>query len=59
MKIYGKNCINEALRAKAKLEKVFLLDSNQKKDVNIIDQLKKNSIPYEIVNKQTMEKLFW
>lgn len=58
MKIYGKNCINEALRAKAKLEKVFLLDSNQKKDVNIIDQLKKNSIPYEIVNKQTMEKLF-
>ena len=58
MKIYGKNCINEALRAKAKLEKVFLLDTNQKKDVNIIDQLNKNSIPYEIVNKQKMEKLF-
>ncbi len=54
MKIYGKNCINEALRAKAKLEKVFLLDSNQKKDVNIIDQLNKNSIPYEIVDKKTM-----
>jgi len=58
MKIYGKNCINEALRAKAKLEKVFLLDSNQKKDFNIIDQLNKNSIPYEVVNKQTMEKIF-
>ena len=58
MKIYGKNCINEALRAKAKLEKVFLLDSNQKKDFNIIDQLNKNSIPYKIVNKQTMEKIF-
>ncbi len=58
MKIYGKNCINEALRAKAKLEKVFLLDSNQKKDVNIIDQLNKNNIPYEIVNKQQMEKIF-
>ena len=58
MKIYGKNCINEALRAKAKLEKVFLLDTNQKKDVNIIDQLNKNSIPYEIVDKKTMEKIF-
>ena len=58
MKIYGKNCINEALRAKAKLEKVFLLDTNQKKDINIIDQLNKNGIPYEIVNKQKMEKIF-
>lgn len=58
MKIYGKNCINEALRAKAKLEKVFLLNSNQKKDINIIDQLKKNNIPFEIVDKQKMEKLF-
>lgn len=58
MKIYGKNCINEALRAKAKLLKVFLLDSNQKKDINIIDQLKKKSIPYEIVDKKYLEKNF-
>ena len=58
MKIYGKNCINEALRAKAKLEKVFLLDTNQKKDVNIIDQLNKNHIPYEFLNKQKMEHIF-
>ncbi len=58
MKIYGKNCINEALRAKAKLDKVFLLDTNQKKDINIIDQLNKNSIQYEIINKKKMESLF-
>ena len=43
IKIYGKNCVYEAIRAKAPLTKIFLLDNITKKDKNIIDILNKNN----------------
>ena len=58
IKIYGKNCVNEAIRKLDSLEKVFLLDSNKQKDRNIIDILNKNKIAYEIVDKKKMDQIF-
>ena len=58
IKIYGKNCVNEAIRKKDFLKKVFLLDSNKQKDKNIVDILSKNNISYEIVDKKKMDQLF-
>ena len=58
IKIYGKNCVNEAFRKLDSLEKVFLLDLNKQKDRNIIDILYKNKIAYEIVDKKKMDQIF-
>lgn len=58
IKIYGKNCINEAIRANAKIEKAFILDSNAKKDSQFINLLKDKHIPYEVANKHKMDQLF-
>jgi 23S rRNA (guanosine2251-2'-O)-methyltransferase len=58
IKIYGKNCFYEAIRAKAPLIKVFLLDSIVKKDKNIIDILNKNNYPYVLLNKDKMDREF-
>ena len=58
IKIYGKNCINEAIRAKAKLEIVYLLDSNIKKDKSFIEMLKDKKIKYEILSKDKLDKKF-
>ena len=58
IKIYGKNCIYEAIRAKAPLSKVFLLDTITKKDKNIIDILNKNNYSYQLVSKDKMDKEF-
>lgn len=56
IKIYGKNCINEAIRANSSLEKVFVLDSN--KDKGFIDMLSDKKIKFEILSKDKMDKLF-
>ena len=58
IKIYGKNCIYEAIRAKAKMECVFLSDFIVKKDKNIIDILTKNGYSYKILPKDKMDREF-
>lgn len=58
IKIYGKNCIYEAIRANANFEKIFVLDSNAKKDKNFINMLADKKIPYEVVSKEKMDKIF-
>ena len=58
IKIYGKNCFYEAIRAKAPLIKVFLLDSIAKKDKNIIDILNKNNYSYTLLSKDKMDREF-
>lgn len=58
IKIYGKNCIYEAIKAQAHLEKVFLLDSNQKKDEGFKSMLSDKKISYEILSKDKMDKAF-
>lgn len=58
IKIYGKNCIYEAIRADAKLEKVFVLDSNSKKESGFIAMLKDKKISYELLSKDKMDKIF-
>lgn len=58
IKIYGKNCINECIRRKAKIEKIFLLDTVAKKDNKFILLLQDRHIPYEIVAKGKMDSIF-
>lgn len=58
IKIFGKNCINEALRSGNKLNKVFILDSQVPKDKNFISMLKDRKISVEILDKQKMNNLF-
>jgi 23S rRNA (guanosine2251-2'-O)-methyltransferase len=58
IKIYGKNCINECIRAKGKIEKIFILDQQAKKDNKFISLLNDRRIPYEIVAKGKMDSLF-
>ncbi|MBQ7640873.1 MAG: 23S rRNA (guanosine(2251)-2'-O)-methyltransferase RlmB [Acholeplasmatales bacterium] len=58
IKIYGKNCIYEALRASAPLKKVFILDSQAKKDKNIVDILTKRNYHYQLLSKDKMDKEF-
>lgn len=58
IKIYGKNCFYEAIRAKAPLIKIFLLDSIVKKDKNILDIINKNGYSYTILDKFKMDKEF-
>lgn len=58
IKIYGKNCIYEAIRAKAKIKTIYLLDSNAKKDKEFCAMLKDKKIAYEVLSKEKMDKLF-
>ena len=58
IKIYGKNCFYEALRAKAPIIKIFLLDTIVKKDKNILDIINKNGYSYSILDKYKMDKEF-
>ena len=58
IKIYGKNCINEALRANKNIEKVFILDTQVKKDSNFVNRVKDLRIPLEILPKNKMDSIF-
>jgi len=58
IKIYGKNCFYEAIRANAPIKKVFLLDTILKKDKNIIDILNKKGYAYTVLSKDKMDKEF-
>lgn len=57
IKIYGKNCIYEAIRAKAKME-VYIEDNQVKKDKNILSLLSDKGYKYEVLSKQLMDKKF-
>lgn len=58
IKIYGKNCINEAIRANNEIQVVYLLNDNKKKDMNFINMLNDKKIKYEHIYKEKMDKIF-
>lgn len=58
IKIFGKNCINEAIRAKAPISKVCILDIQAKKDSRFIERLKDLNILVEVLPKSKMDSIF-
>lgn len=58
IKIYGKNCINEAIRANQGIIKVFISEQQATKDKSFILLLKDKGISYEIASKDKMNNLF-
>lgn len=58
IKIYGKNCIHEAIRANQGLQKVFISDQQASKDHSFLSLLKDKKIVYEILSKDKMNSLF-
>ena len=52
IKIYGKNCVYEAIMAKSDIKEIYLLDDMLKKDKNILDIITKAKYKYNIVNKK-------
>ena len=57
IKIYGKNCVYEAIRAKANME-VFIEDNQVKKDKNILSLLSDKGYKYQVLTKVNMDKKF-
>ena len=57
IKIYGKNCVYEAIFAKAKME-VFIEDTQAKKDKNILSVLHDKGFKYTLLSKKDMDKKF-
>lgn len=57
-KIYGKNCVYEAIRAKRKFKIVYTTIDTTKKDKNFLDLLNDKGINYEVVDKRKMDSLF-
>ncbi|MDE6407443.1 MAG: 23S rRNA (guanosine(2251)-2'-O)-methyltransferase RlmB [Anaeroplasmataceae bacterium] len=58
IKIYGKNCIREAIRANGELQEVFIQDEISKKDTAFLELLKDKKIKYNLVPKQKMDTIF-
>ena len=58
IKVYGKNCVYEAIMAKSDIKEIYILDDVLKKDKNIIDIITKANYKYNIVNKKTIDSLF-
>lgn len=58
IKIYGKNCIREAIRANQGLQEIFILEDVVKKDAAFLNLLKDKNIKYSIENKKKMDLLF-
>ena len=56
MKIYGKNCVNEAIRAGRKIQEIYLL--NNSKDNNFIQMCNDKRIKIKFLEKRDMDKLF-
>lgn len=57
IKIYGKNCIYEAIKTKAKLD-VYLLEGLDKKDKNFISLLNDKHISFKFLSKDKMNREF-
>ena len=58
IKIYGKNCVYEALVSKAKIDTIYLTDNVVKKDKDILKLIKENNYRYEVVSKEKMNNGF-
>ena len=58
IKIYGKNCVYEAIKANSKIKELYILDNIIRKDKNILDILDKKGYKYTLVNKSKMDSLF-
>ncbi len=58
IKIYGKNCIYEAIFANHKLDCVYTTEEQIKKDPNFLQLLKDKKIKYNIVDKKKMDSMF-
>lgn len=58
IKIYGKNCIHEAIRANRGIIKVLIEEQQAKKDPSYLNFLKDKKIAYELVSKSRMNQLF-
>lgn len=56
IKIYGKNCINEAIRASHKIDSIYV--ENTIKDDNFLRMLKDKAYKVNISSKKDMDKLF-
>lgn len=57
IKIYGKNCISEALKANAPIKKIFI-QKNDNNSLKILERVKEKNIPYELVDKEFLNKNF-
>lgn len=57
-KIFGKNCIYEALRANHKIEKMYVTEQALEKNNNFIPLLQDKHIKYEIIDKKKMDSMF-
>ncbi len=58
IKIYGKNCIREAIRANQGILEVFVSEDCYKKDKAFMDLLKDKGISYKVENKKRLDSLF-
>lgn len=58
IKIYGKNCIREAIRANQGLQKVFVSEECVKKDKDFLRLLEDKKIQYQIEVKKQMDFIF-
>lgn len=57
-KIFGKNCIYEAIRANHSFKEVYVLAEQAQKDSNFVPLLKDKKINYQIVDRKKMDSLF-
>ena len=58
IKIFGKNCIREAIRANQGLQEIFIQEEAYKKDYPFIELLKDKNIKYSLLNKKKMDGMF-
>ena len=58
MRIYGKNCIREAIRSNRKIEEIFVEEIETKKSSNFIQMIKDKKIKCTILPKKEMDKKF-
>lgn len=58
IKIYGKNCIYEAIRNKSNIIKLFICNDVLKKDNKIEQIAKDRKYNYQIISKEEMNKIF-
>ncbi len=58
IKIYGKNCIYEAIRANSKIQKVYISFEVSKKDLKFLSMLRDKHIGFETIDKKRMDQFF-
>lgn len=56
IKIYGKNCIYEAIRANSKIQKVYISFEVSKKDLKFLSMLRDKHIGFETIDKKRMDQ---